>query len=112
MSRERLRGRLLIQGKIHLESPLLIGSGEKGYIDISVQKDDDGLPYIPASSMCGALRHYFFNSIAMGNEDKKQIEHFWGSDRDISNNDTYQSSFLLQDLHTINNPQIVVRRRN
>lgn len=43
-------------GDICLESPLHIGSGERGeYIDCLVQKDGDGKPIIPGASICGLM---------------------------------------------------------
>ncbi len=109
MDNAKVTGRFLIKGKLDLESPLLIGTGEKGYIDISVQKDDNGIPYIPASSMRGVLRHYFFNNLTIQGTDKTQIEYFWGSSKNQDDKDTYQSSFILEDLHALNKPNIVVR---
>jgi len=53
---------LVIKGKIILETPMHIGSGEsgkfgddEGQIQLIV-KDKDGLPYIPASTLKGVLR--------------------------------------------------------
>ena len=66
----------MISGELHLESPLLISTGEKGYTDIVIQKDEKGIPFIPASSVCGVLRHYFYNNLMLEDEDKKQLEYF------------------------------------
>lgn len=109
MSKVGVIGRFLLCGVLHMESPLLIGTGEKSHTDIVVQKDDDGVPYIPASSMYGVIRHYFFNNMYIESADREQIEYFWGSDKHKSNKDTKQSSFILQDMDAINNPKIVVR---
>ena len=107
----KIKGRFMISGELHLESPLLISTGEKGYTDIVIQKDEKGIPFIPASSVCGVLRHYFYNNLMLEDEDKKQLEYFWGSEKEKMSNelDTYQSSFILQDLHAINNPKIMIR---
>src|SRR5690554_4389840 len=105
----KIKGRFLISGEMYLESPLLISTGEKGYTDI--QKDEKGIPFIPASSVSGTLRHYFYNNLMLEDWDKKQLEYFWGSEKEKMSNelDTYQSSFILQDLHAINKPKIVSR---
>lgn len=43
-------------GDILLESPLHIGSGEAGeHIDCPVQRDSDGIPIIPGTSLCGLM---------------------------------------------------------
>lgn len=44
---------------LKLETPLSIGSGEKQQTDSDVIKDNNGTPYIPASSIAGVMRHYF-----------------------------------------------------
>ncbi|HHY79110.1 MAG TPA: hypothetical protein GX516_01880 [Thermoanaerobacter sp.] len=109
MDSARVIGRFLINGKLNLESPLLIGTGEKNYTDISVEKDDGGNPYIPASSLRGVLRHYFFDNLALEGADKAQIEYFWGSDKSRDDQDTYQSAFILEDLYALNKPSVVTR---
>lgn len=50
--------RYLARVVIEAETPIVIGCGEKnGLTDSLVQKDVNGLPYIPASSIAGCLRH-------------------------------------------------------
>jgi CRISPR/Cas system CSM-associated protein Csm3 (group 7 of RAMP superfamily) len=45
---------------IEAETPLSVGSGQKGLtIDRVVAKDANHLPYIPGTSLCGVLRHSF-----------------------------------------------------
>ncbi len=45
---------------IEAETPLSVGSGQKGLtIDRIVAKDANHLPYIPGTSLCGVLRHSF-----------------------------------------------------
>jgi CRISPR/Cas system CSM-associated protein Csm3 (group 7 of RAMP superfamily) len=45
---------------IEAETPLSVGSGQKGLtIDRMVAKDANYLPYIPGTSLCGVLRHSF-----------------------------------------------------
>jgi CRISPR/Cas system CSM-associated protein Csm3 (group 7 of RAMP superfamily) len=109
MSNGKVTGRFLTCGKLCLKSPLLIGTGEKTNSEIPVLKDDKGKPYIPASSMNGVLRHYFYENIMLNDTDREQIEYFWGSDKHKSDKDTYQSAFILQDLHAVNSPEITVR---
>lgn len=48
---------------IEAETPLAVGSGEKGLnTDRLVAKDANGLPYIPGTSLAGVLRHSFGNA--------------------------------------------------
>ena len=106
----KIKGRFMISGNC-IWNLLFDKHGEKGYTDIVIQKDEKGIPFIPASSVCGVLRHYFYNNLMLEDEDKKQLEYFWGSEKEKMSNelDTYQSSFILQDLHAINNPKIMIR---
>lgn len=47
---------------IEAETPISVGSGEKGInTDRLVAKDANGLPYIPGTSLAGVLRHSFDN---------------------------------------------------
>lgn len=47
-----------ITGTLNLLSPLLIGSGsDDGLTDILVQKNKQGIAFIPGTSIAGALRH-------------------------------------------------------
>ncbi|WP_288801207.1 RAMP superfamily CRISPR-associated protein [uncultured Fibrobacter sp.] len=50
--------RILARVVLQAETPIIIGCGEKnGFTDSLIQKDVNGLPYIPASSIAGCLRH-------------------------------------------------------
>jgi CRISPR/Cas system CSM-associated protein Csm3 (group 7 of RAMP superfamily) len=109
MNKEKVMGRFLICGKLRLRSLLLIGTGEKANSEITILKDDEGKPYIPASSMNGALRHYFYENIIWDDADNEQAEFFWGSDKQKTAKNTYQSAFILQDLYAVNNAKITVR---
>ena len=57
----RFHGRLEIQGRLELKTPLRVGAGggdDLGLADIAVVKDALGRPYIPGSSFKGVLRSY------------------------------------------------------
>jgi len=50
---------------VEAETPISVGSGEKGIItDRLVAKDANGLPYIPGTSLAGVLRHSFDEAFA------------------------------------------------
>jgi len=55
-------GKILIEGKLVLKSPLLIGDGAgetaDNFRDIHVVKNRDGKPFIPGTSLCGVLRDW------------------------------------------------------
>ena len=109
-----IESRFIINGRLRLRSPLLIGMENKGYsgTDKKVQKDEYGHPYIPASSLCGALRHYFFNRLRLPSEDRQGLEYFWGSDKAgrISDSEIIQqSAFIVQDLEAMAETETTVR---
>lgn len=62
MKSSTLIGKILIKGELKLKSPLLIsdGTGEtsENFRDIHVMKNQDGVPFIPGTSICGVLRDY------------------------------------------------------
>ena len=59
---EKIVAKAILEGSLELLSPLLIGSGESSSHerteqDIEVLKNDEGVPFIPGTSLIGALRH-------------------------------------------------------
>ena len=56
----QILGRITVRGRLHLAAPLLIGEGESGEErndrDIHVLRSKDGVPFIPGTSLAGALR--------------------------------------------------------
>ncbi len=110
----RVTGKLLVEGEIELESPLIIGGGEKKEeVDITVIKDAEGRPYIPATSLAGVLRHYFYqNADLSGIENPEQLIYFWGEDcKDYKDRkeDVYQSALFISDATTCSEAVISVR---
>ncbi|MBS7272352.1 RAMP superfamily CRISPR-associated protein [Fibrobacter sp.] len=66
--------RYLARVVLQAETPVVIGSGDKDSLtDSLVQKDVNGLPYIPASSVAGCLRHAFASKL-----DVKELERVFG----------------------------------
>lgn len=105
-----IKGKFLIEGTLSLLSPLIIGTGEKQDLDITVIRDLDGNPYIPATSLTGALRHHFFERLLLEG-DRTQFDFFWGSSKkDSFYSDTYcQSAFIIEDLIATNTPFVAFR---
>ena len=64
--------RYLARIVLEANTPIIIGSGEKNNdTDKLVQKDVNGLPYLPASSVAGCLRHAVMGTI--DNETEKRL---------------------------------------
>ena len=80
MTDEQVIGKIKITGKLILKSPLLIGDGAgetfDNFKDIHVLKNQDGVPFIPGTSICGVLREEFKNNSVLnklfGDVDKFQ----------------------------------------
>lgn len=55
-----LTQRYIARITVEADTPIAVGSGEKGIIvDRLIAKDANGLPYIPGTSLTGVLRHSF-----------------------------------------------------
>ena len=50
--------RLVFYIQIQLESPLNVASGEDEWTDADILLDFDGNPFVPGSSLAGAMRSY------------------------------------------------------
>lgn len=77
MKRTNYRYRLLARIVVEATTPLAVGSGEKSILtDSLVAKDVNGLPYIPATSIAGVVRHLIGENTAkdfFGNPDKNSL---------------------------------------
>lgn len=108
--------RLIIKGKLRLLSPLIIGGGSSLYGDSDVIvlkiKDEKGeeKPYIPSTSITGALKHHFENYNYLGSEKnyEENKRWFWGGEyldkkkgEDIRR--SCQSSLIISDLYLADN---------
>ncbi|MHB2148284.1 RAMP superfamily CRISPR-associated protein [Calditrichota bacterium LG25] len=80
-------GIYVLTGKIELQSPALIGSGNAERSDMDLLLDADGKPFIPASSFVGVLRHMVkdknlnLSSISDSHSQtrfKEDLMRFWG----------------------------------
>lgn len=96
-------GKIIITGKLHLKSPLIIGSGKEDYADIEVLKDDEDKPYIPATSIIGVLRHYFYDHFP--NDWTQETKQFWGFSEKVKYDGEFkqksnQSAFICHDLYS------------
>jgi CRISPR/Cas system CSM-associated protein Csm3 (group 7 of RAMP superfamily) len=98
-SKHRIIGKIIIRAKIINTSPLLIGKGEGESSDTDIILWHDGRPYIPGSSLAGVLRKRFCEwcSIKDKDQNRKEIEKFWGTD-DSKQKETFQSHIIFDDL--------------
>jgi len=63
------------KGKIILDSPLHIGSGEADdYVDSLIVRDVDGKPFIPGTSLCGLMASIAKDRLRLEGADKKKVE--------------------------------------
>lgn len=96
-----LQGKLVYCGRLKLISPLLIGTGEKEEnIDTVVIKDEAGQPFVPATSLVGALRHYCDSALSEQEKKREEYEYFWGSTRDVQSS-SKQSALYIRDLELL-----------
>ncbi len=83
--------------QIRLASPLSVSSGDEGITDRDVLQDYDGRPFVPGSSLAGALRAYLINlnggSYIFGSENTD----------DDSSQSRMSSSFISDLTFTYNN---------
>ena len=84
----KLKAVLVIKAILSNLSPFIIGKGKGDIIDIEILKDEEGNPYIPATSFVGALRHYIEEHYY---KNSSSWDYFWGS-KDL------QSHFIVSDL--------------
>ena len=88
------KGKLVLQGIIELLSPACIGSGKKDYTEIDVLLDNNGKPFIPATSLVGVLKHFIKKNAIL--DDKNALKRFWGftSEEKISKEEKEKQSDL------------------
>lgn len=98
MEAASIKGKVIIQGELHLKSPMIIGSGHNEFADIEVIKDSEENPFIPATSLTGVIRHYFDENYP---ERSKETDHFFGYFRKKNNekHESIQSAFICHDLY-------------
>ncbi len=78
-----LKGRLLLTGEVQLLSPAIIGCGENERADIDLLLDNEGKPFIPATSFVGVLRSYLTAQVldregVSKKDTADDLKRFWG----------------------------------
>ncbi len=83
-NQDRIIGKVILRATLTNETPLLIGRGGGGSVDIEVMRlpGQDGKPYIPASSIAGCLRSfssgkdgYFWGKTGRNDKTSKSEQH-------------------------------------
>lgn len=99
LSQAALAKKIVIRGRLELQSPLCIGSGvvptaAQHNVDAYVLRNKDGCPYIPGTSLAGVLRE------AMGRDcpgREKIVDRLFGTRAD-SNEESNQSILDVSDI--------------
>lgn len=107
MSEESIKSKVILKGTLVLDAPLLIGAGGSGAgneIDTEVLKTKAGQPFIPGTSLAGALRDFMTAENALG------MRLLFGTETayERQHNAAWQSSIRIDDVK-LNNVEIVVR---
>ncbi len=108
MDNQSLKGRLVLTGKLELTSPLIIGSGRSDSADIEVLKDEEGRPFIPATSFVGVLKHLIEKQSLP--EKKRQSNYFWGYH--TKEDDGVQSALICRDLRLPEDAEYKIKIRD
>lgn len=107
MNEESIKGKIVLEGTLVLDAPLLIGTGGSGAgqdVDDEVLKTKAGQPFIPGTSLAGALREFMTAENALG------MRLLFGTDAayERQHNAAWQSSIRIDDVK-LNSVEIVVR---
>jgi CRISPR/Cas system CSM-associated protein Csm3 (group 7 of RAMP superfamily) len=99
----KLKGKIVIQGRIKTESPLHIGCGSDERSDSDILLGNDGKAFIPATAFIGVLKHSITQK---DNAFKEQLQNFWGY---TNRKEGKQSSVRCSDLICISETRTVIR---
>lgn len=104
---ESIKGKVILRGTLVLDAPLLIGAGASGAgheVDAEVLKTKEGQPFIPGTSLAGALRDF------LATEDERGMRLLFGTDAayERRHDTAWQSSIRIDDIK-LSGVEIVVR---
>ena len=104
----------VIKGRIKTLSPLVVGTGDDSSdTDIIIQKDPEGNPLIPATSLAGALRHAFFEELKIEESEKKAYRRIWGDSFQENGKEVpLKSSLYFEDMQPLKNVQDKIELRD
>ena len=93
----KIAEKIILCGEIQNLTPLIIGSGKNDHCDIDILLDYKGIPFIPATSFLGVLRHAFTQKDSIL---KDEFDKFWGNSYE---KESFQSSIRCSDLYPFSN---------
>ncbi|MGQ9558584.1 MAG: RAMP superfamily CRISPR-associated protein [Desulfurispora sp.] len=107
----------MLLGQLQLKTPLFIGSGTADTTcDLPVLKDGQGCPYIPGTSLAGALKNHFAQHICLTEQQHlEQSHYFWGKETPPEHPEgehTWQSALLVQDALLLPHEKATITRRD
>ena len=103
-----LTTKVLVQGTLINQSPMLVGTGEGEWVDKEVVRDPDNVPYIPATALGGVLRHEYERVFA---DDGQVASYFFGtgaSGADVGD----QSHCAIEDARPLDPDRVSVTIRS
>jgi CRISPR/Cas system CSM-associated protein Csm3 (group 7 of RAMP superfamily) len=101
-----ITNKIIYKANIILLSPLLIGNGENENSDCDVLVDEDGTPFIPATSFVGVVRNVFSKLKEIQPE---YYDKFFGFS---DNDEDKQSDFRCSDLRLISTKKNIISIRD
>ncbi|MBR2046580.1 MAG: hypothetical protein IJ958_10700 [Agathobacter sp.] len=96
-NKNKITKRIVYSVELTLDAPLCVSSGEKNYTDTDVQRDFDGNPFVPGTSIAGAIRNYF--------ENVKGDVAVFGTE----GSDSRMSSIYFSDFKFVTTPKVDIR---
>ena len=113
MENRKIHQKIVWGYKIELLSPLSVSSGEAEETDQDVQRDAAGCPFIPGTSVAGALRAY--SLIVVKGVDKEQLfgtkeqNETQENEKNKDKEQSFMSSLIIGDLYFEKGNKIVTR---
>lgn len=115
-------GRWILEGKLRVLSPLIVGGGNSMLddCDIVLLKDEHNHPFIPSSSITGALKHFFEDYQYIGNEPDYEKNRLWFWGGEYFHTDKYgkqkkynqQSAMIISDLCLVDKDKEIITVRD
>lgn len=102
---DKIIQRIYIKGRLLLTSPLILGCGEDKNSNVDIVKDWEERPFIPGTSIAGALRHYL-DEILPG--EQELIKTVFGERK----KDSTLSLVVLHDAFSLNSSENKINLRD
>ncbi len=110
MKKHSITHRLVLKAELKSESPMRIANGKGDRADLILLRDHRGRPYIPGSSIAGAIRDRWDRTQFEEQLPKATLNAFWGTETQSEKpGHIFQSHFRVQDLPIQGRFQTLVR---